>query len=90
MPHKKNHRNPIHAFNRITGQPSRMNGKRGSKSSHPNDFFHGTKGHTQPVEFTCADDTGVRDPSRRRHRQTKIMRQQRKAEAALKDNAFLS
>ncbi len=82
MPVKKSKRSRMFHFNRKTGKPSRFNGMRACKSSHPHDFFKGTKGHTQPVEITCADDTGVRDPSRRRQRQTKLLREQRKAEAA--------
>lgn len=78
-------RNQIYRFNRLTGSPCRFNGKRANKNTHPNDyvFKSGRKPrHTDPVKITCADDTGVRDPSRRRHNETKLVRKNKKLEAA--------
>jgi hypothetical protein len=78
MAHKTNYRNRIEHYNRFTQQPSRMNGKRGCKSSHPNDFIPGPGGHTKPVVFKTANDTGVRNPTRRRHAQTKEMHRRKR------------
>lgn len=82
MPVKPSKLTRMFHFSRLTGKPSRLNGMRASKNSHPNDFFPGPGKHTRPVTHHNADDTGVRDPSRRRHRQTRILREQRKAEQA--------
>jgi hypothetical protein len=87
MPVSKNKRNQIYRFARMTGAPSKRNGQRASKNSHPNDFDFRSGGkptHTSPVKFLAPDDTGVRDPSRRRHMHTKAMhafRRKQEAEA---------
>ena len=77
----KTKRNQIYRFSRWTGKPSSRNGQRANKNTHPNDFDYRSSHkptHTSPVRFRNADDTGVRDASRRRHNETKLMHERRR------------